>query len=86
MCKVDVRSMYLQVCCQQPLWRIGSSFAGSNSRKASDPTCWRTAEGVSYSALLDWLQGRIGDSCPGAETLRFGIQKLAGDNLDALSP
>ncbi len=75
----------LQVCCQQPLWRIGSSTAGSGSRKTSDPTCWRAAEGVSYKALLEWLRGCI-DSCPGADTLRFGIQKLAGDHLAALTP
>ena len=77
MCSLSCR----QVCCQQPLWRTGSGTTGSDSREASDSTCWRTAEGVTYMALLEWLQGRITDSCPGAETLRFGIQKLAGDHL-----
>lgn len=78
----------LKVCCQQPLQRgdtpLDNSGGGSGGA-AANPAAWQTAEGIPYSEILEWLQSRIGEGCPGRDTLRFGLQRLASDRLSALS-
>lgn len=85
----QVVNLPAQVCCQQPLQRVdtlggdGSGGSGSGSAGA-DPAAWQTAEGIPYAEVLNWLQSRISEVCPGRDMLRFGLQRLASDRLAAL--